>query len=273
MRKLIRTIACLMAVATLAVSMAACGGDNATTTAAAAATTVAAAKTTGKQTTTGAATTTIPTTTVIAPVTNPQTGPYAFYQEDEVVEFSGFTMVNNNGYGEQLEDGSIRAESRLTMYTAWDATMKYGKITVDITSAADNTSNDNGVCFGIQGKGMKGILEEDPTANPYFFEKDYAYYICFVSDSGTFGLCKVWWNTRSWTNLQWAGKLDGYTHGDRFTITAEIHEGGVIKCYYNGQLLIEYTDPDPIIGGEGFGFRLEEKNVVCHSIKIEPSEN
>ena len=262
-----------MAVATLAVSMAACGGDNATTTAAAAATTVAAATTTGKTTTTGAATTTVPTTTVVAPVTNPQTGPYAFYQQDEVIDFCGYTMVGNNGYGSLREDGSVIAESNLTMFTTWDTTMKHGKITAKFTGAPDNDKNTNGICFNIQGKGMKGILEEDPSATPYFFEKDYYYYICFIGMKGTMGLCKASWKTNQWTNLQWSGNIEGYEQGSGYTITVEVPDDGVIKCYYNDQLLIEFTDPDPIIGGEGFGFRLEEKNVVCHSIKIEPSEN
>ena len=273
MNRILRSIICIAVAAVCLIYMAACGGDSTTTTVAST-TAGGAVTTTGgqNQTTTGATTTTNPTTTVVAPVSNPQTGPYAFYQQVEVIDFCGYTMVGNNGYGSLREDGSVIAESNLTMFTTWDTTMKHGKITARFTGAPDNDKNTNGICFNIQGKGMKGILEEDPSATPYFFEKDYYYYICFIGMKGTMGLCKASWKTNQWTNLQWSGNIEGYEQGSEYTITVEVPDDGVIKCYYNDQLLIEFTDPDPITDGEGVGIRLKETGAVCNSIKIEPKD-
>jgi hypothetical protein len=45
-------------------------------------------------------------------------------------------------------------------------------------------------------------------------------------------------------------------------------EGGVIKCYADGQLIIEYTDPDPLTG-EGYGIRGEWKGVSWQNLTVE----
>ena len=274
MRNFIKIAVSAVMLVALALAMVACGGDGTTTTAAGA--TTAAPGTTAAATTKANVTTTPAQTTVTPPPSVPATGPYAYYQKDEVIEdFGGYTYVCNNGYPE-LQDGKIVAAARLSMISSWEAVCPKGKISGKFTSAADNKSNDNGIVFCLQGGAIKDIIEavgED--YNPYFFENDYAYYFLLCADGGGMGLAKVYWNTTAWSWLvPPKSDMEGYQyqHGDTFTLTADVKDGGVIDCYFNGQLMFSYTDTDPIVGGGGFGARLEEMGVVLHELTIEPAK-
>ena len=275
MRNFIKIAVSAVMLVALALAMVACGGDGTTTTAAGA--TTAAPGTTAAATTKANVTTTPAQTTVTPPPSSvPATGPYAFYKSDEVIEdFGGYTYVCNNGYPE-LQDGKIVASARLSMISSWEAVCPKGKISGKFTSAADNKSNDNGIIFCLQGGAIKDIIEAVvDDYNPYFFENDYAYYFLLCADGGGMGLAKVYWNTTAWSWLvPPKSDMEGYQyqHGDTFTLTADVKDDGVIDCYFNGQLMFSYTDTDPIVGGGGFGARLEEMGVVLHELTIEPAE-
>ena len=273
MKKMLRTAIAMIVLAAMALSMVACGGEGAQTT---------AAKTEAPAvTTTAADKTEAPEVTTVAPVTDAKAGgPYDFYAEEEVIDFCGYTFVNNNGMASIDDDGHVVADARVTMISSWDAVMYKGKITAEFTSAAGNASNDNGIVFNLEGAGVKG-LSEDPDFkdnNEYFFETTYTYYFFLMSDGGYPGLAKVYHNTTAWSWLKLSSTDElaalglEYTHGDTFTLSAETDGAGNIKCYLNDVLVIEYTDDDPIVGGGGFGARLEEIGVTLNNIKIEPAD-
>lgn len=280
MKKMLRTAIAMIVLAAMALSMVACGGESATTTTAAGTEAPTVTTAAGDSTTAAPVTTVAPVTTA-APVTDAKAGgPYDFYAEEEVIDFCGYTFVNNNGMASIDDNGHVVADSRLTMLSSWDAVMYKGKITGEFTSAAGNQSNDNGIVFNLQGAGIKG-LSEDPDFkdnNEYFFENTYTYYFFLMSDGQYPGLAKVYHNTTAWSWLK-LSSLDEmaalgieYAHGDTFTLSAETDGAGNIKCYFNDTLIIECTDDDPIVGGGGFGARLEEIGVTLNSIKIEPAD-
>lgn len=166
---------------------------------------------------------------------------------------SGNFVINALGHVETTMEDCIAV--------AMDESFTTGKISVElVANGGEEADNDNGFIFG---------LEDVPF--DYFWEQGRSYYFLFVSDNCSLYLAKVAYNGEPWTELRCVSLLDAgivYSHGASIKITAEVEEGGVIKCYANDQLVFEYTDEDPLTG-TGYGLRGEWSGVSWKSLTVE----
>ncbi len=139
-------------------------------------------------------------------------------------------------------------------------TMTAGTLSATFLSAPGYI-NDNGIIFG---------LEEIPTEDEayYFWEYGPAYYFLFISDACHLYLAKAGYNGQAWTELEVTEQpVTDYVHGEtNITITVEFDGAGTIKCYANGELLIDYYDNDPIRGSY-YGVRCEVFGVEYYNIQ------
>lgn len=166
------------------------------------------------------------------------------------------------------EDGKMVSDSGNAMFVVTNDRMASGKLTATFTSLAGSDANDNGIVFGM-GENLGDEYEdnffwEDPSVTP-------TYYFLFVSDASTLYLAKVA-DGKAWTVLMnTEGKqIAGYTHGTTITIRVEFDGQGHIQCYANDELMIDYTDANPLTG-DRYGIRCEVPGVVYESVIAEHS--
>lgn len=158
------------------------------------------------------------------------------------------------------EFNCLFADSDDNMLVVTNDTMQAGSLSATFCSAFGSI-NDNGIIFG---------LEEIPTEDEgyYFWEFGPAYYFLFICDSQRLYLAKAGYNGQPWTELEVTeSPVTDYTHGEtNITISVEFDGQGSIKCYANGQLLIDYYDSDPIKGSY-YGVRCEVFGVEYYNIQ------
>lgn len=155
------------------------------------------------------------------------------------------------------EDGASVDPNSMFLFT--NDSMAAGSLTATFTGV-EGSESDCGIVF---------CMEEDVNELTWFWENGPAYYMLFVADAGTLYLSKVSYQGNPWTVLQiTAEPIPGFVHGQQVTIKAEFDGTGNIKCYANGELLIEYTDASPLTG-TGYGVRAEIPNVVYSSVVAE----
>ena len=161
-------------------------------------------------------------------------------------------------YDEELN--CLYSDSDNNMIVVTNDTMESGTLTATFLSAPGYI-NDNGIVFG---------MEESPEDEYYFWEYGPAYYFLFISDAERLYLAKAGYNGQAWTELYVTDEpVTGYTHGEtNITITVEFDGEGSIKCYANGNLLIDYVDEDPIRGNR-YGVRCEVFGVEYYNIQAE----
>lgn len=228
--------------------------------------------------TTSAATTTSTTTTTkpSAPDTDEPSAPTSEEEDDEnlpdIMELAGGKNgdLQLEGYEAQgyyvEEDGKMVSDTGNAMFIVTNDRMASGKLTATFTSLAGSDANDNGIVFGM-GENLgneygDNFFWEAPSITP-------TYYFLFVSDASTLYLAKVADGT-PWTVLMnTEGKqIAGYTHGTTVTIRVEFDGQGHIQCYANDELMIDYTDSNPLTG-ERYGIRCEVPGVVYESVIAE----
>lgn len=145
------------------------------------------------------------------------------------------------------------------MFVFTNDTMASGKLTATFTGV-EGSPSDSGIVFG---------MEEDLDEMYWYWENGPAYYMLFVADAGTLYLSKVNYNGTPWSILEiTADPIPGFVHGQQVTITAEFDGTGNIKCYANGELLIDYTDSAPLTGNR-YGVRAEIIDVTYSSVVAE----
>ncbi len=183
------------------------------------------------------------------------------FPAEEVVEWKDYMLHIACGDFTVNALGDIETTSTDNIAVVMDDGFKTGKISATlVANGGEEADNDNGIIFG---------LEEIPL--DYFWEEGRPYYFLFVSDACGLYLAKVAYNDTPWTVIAEISLADHgiiYSHGSPITITAEVAEGGVIKCYADNQLIIEYTDPDPLTG-EGYGIRGEWEGVSWQNLTVE----
>lgn len=159
-----------------------------------------------------------------------------------------------------VEDGKLVSDGNSNMMIVTNDTMTSGKLTATFMAIPGN-NNDNGIFFG---------MEPDTEETYYFWENGPAYYFLFVSDASTLYLAKVSYNGKPWTVLKITDSpIPNYVHGEtEVTIAVEFDGLGSIKCYANGELLIDYTDSAPLEGSR-YGVRCEVPGVVYESVVAE----
>lgn len=161
-------------------------------------------------------------------------------------------------YDEELN--CLYSDSDNNMLVVTNDTMTAGTLSATFCSAPGYI-NDNGIIFG---------LEEIPTEDEeyYFWEFGPAYYFLFISDAQHLYLAKAGFNGEPWTELEvTANPVTDYTHGEtNITITVTFDGNGEIKCYANGELLIDYYDSDPIQGSY-YGVRCEVFGVEYYNVQ------
>ena len=176
------------------------------------------------------------------------------------IELRGYNASGAFYYDEELN--CLYSDSDNNMLVVTNDQMEAGTLTATFLSAPGYV-NDNGIIFG---------LEEIPT-NPeeyYFWEFGPAYYFLFICDAERLYLAKAGYNDTAWTELYVTDEpVTDYTHGEtNITITVEFDGEGTIKCYANGELLIDYYDEDPIRGSY-YGVRCEVFGVEYYNIQAE----
>ncbi len=161
-------------------------------------------------------------------------------------------------YDEELN--CLWADGDDNMMVVTNDTMAAGTLSATFCSSPGYI-NDNGIIFG---------LEEIPTEDEgyYFWEFGPAYYFLFISDAQHLYLAKAGFNGEAWTELEvTASPVTDYMHGEtNITITVEFDGQGTIKCYANGELLIDYYDSEPI-QGTYYGVRCEVFGVEYYNIQ------
>lgn len=158
------------------------------------------------------------------------------------------------------EYGCVYGDDVNNMMVVTNDTMASGKLTASLLSSFGNV-NDNGIIFGL----------EAPAEDEYLFWEDGpAYYFLFISDASRLYLAKAGYNGQAWTELYVTPEpVPNYTHGEtQITISVEFDGEGSILCYANGELLIDYYDPDPLTG-ELYGIRCEVLGVEYYEIVAE----
>ncbi|MBO5778131.1 MAG: hypothetical protein J6R82_01040 [Clostridia bacterium] len=214
-------------------------------------------------TTTPAVTTTTGTKPIIIPDPEP-TGGDDVGEEDYTYDFpnakagdTALKAVEVSGYG--LYEDEVTSDSGNYMAIFTNDKMSSGKLTATFTGLEGSGANDNGIVFGMA----------DFEEGSFFWEDGPAYYFLFVSDRGSLYLSKVSYNGSPWNVcVDTAETIEGYVHGDQVTISVEWDGAGSIKCYANGNLMIEYADADPLVG-TNYGVRCEVAGVVYHSVVAE----
>lgn len=176
---------------------------------------------------------------------------------------NGQPMYGYNASGYFYYDEELNcmfSDSDNNMLVVTNDTMTAGTLSATFCSAPGYI-NDNGIIFG---------LEEIPTEEEgyYFWEYGPAYYFLFISDAQHLYLAKAGFNGEAWTELEvTANPVTDYTHGETtLTITVEFDGQGTIKCYANGELLIDYYDEDPIQGSY-YGIRCEVFGVEYYNVQ------
>jgi hypothetical protein len=263
--KTIGTTFLLIAAMTLSVSACSSDQKSSSTTDAGADTTEAV--TTAAETTTAATTTTAAiTTTADGNTTEPETtgdSNYGYDAEELHRGYWDYDLAEVSGFFE--EDGTtLVSASANNMAIVQNATLQYGTISATLTSKEGSEANDNGIVFGVDNEGDSN----------YFWESTRCYYFLFVADGNYLYLAKVQYNGNTWTVCKTSDVLDGYTHGDTFTISATIVDTGKgsvdIICSYNGEEIFTYTDSAPFTG-TAFGIRAEVADVVYRDLTITPT--
>ncbi len=146
------------------------------------------------------------------------------------------------------------------MLVVTNDTMEAGTLSATFLSAPGYI-NDNGIIFGL----------EDSAEGEYeFWEFGPAYYFLFICDAERLYLAKAGFNGQAWTELEVTEEpVSNYAHGEtNITITVEFDGEGTIKCYANGELLIDYYDENPIRGNR-YGIRCEVFGVEYYNIQAE----
>lgn len=170
----------------------------------------------------------------------------------------GYNASGTFYYDEELN--CMYSDEDNNMLVVTNDTMEAGTLSATFCSAPGYI-NDNGIIFG---------LEEIPTKDEeyYFWEFGPAYYFLFISDAQHLYLAKAGFNGEPWTELEvTASPVTDYTHGETtITITVEFDGQGTIKCYANGELLIDYYDSNPIIGSY-YGIRCEVFGVEYYNVQ------
>ncbi len=179
----------------------------------------------------------------------------------EVESFPNATSgdIKLEGYEAQgyFEDGVNTDGFGMFIFT--NDTMSSGKLTATFTGV-EGAESDSGIVFG---------MEEDVDEMYWFWENGPAYYMLFASDAGHLYLSKVNYNGNPWTVCKITDSpIPGFVHGQEVTIAAEFDGAGNIKCYANGELLIDYTDPAPLTGNR-YGVRAEITGVTYSSVVAE----
>ena len=176
---------------------------------------------------------------------------------------NGQPMYGYNASGYFYYDEELNcmfSDSDNNMLVVTNDTMTAGTLSATFCSAPGYI-NDNGIIFG---------LEEIPTEDEgyYFWEFGPAYYFLFISDAQHLYLAKAGFNGEPWTELEvTANPVTDYTHGETtLTITVEFDGQGTIKCYANGELLIDYFDENPIQGNR-YGIRCEVFGVEYYNVQ------
>ncbi|MBR5880262.1 MAG: hypothetical protein IKZ16_01125 [Clostridia bacterium] len=186
---------------------------------------------------------------------------------DMVIGYSGSTPLRGyNASGRFYYDDELNcmyADEDNNMLVVTNDTMTAGTLSATFCSAPGYI-NDNGIIFG---------LEEIPTEDEeyYFWEYGPAYYFLFISDAQHLYLAKAGFNGEAWTELEvTANPVTDYIHGEtNITITVTFDGNGEIKCYANGELLIDYYDSDPIQGSY-YGIRCEVFGVEYYNVQATP---
>ena len=185
---------------------------------------------------------------------------------DVPVGYAGDKMLRGYNAADS-EDGRFYYDEELNcLYSDGDNnilvvtndTMKSGTLSATFLSAPGYI-NDNGIIFG---------LEESMEDEYYFWEFGPAYYFLFICDAQRLYLAKAGYNGEAWTELYVTEEpVANYTHGEtNITITVEFDGQGSIKCYANGELLIDYFDEDPLTG-DRYGVRCEVFGVEYYNIQ------
>ena len=246
MKKLSLVLALVMAMSALV----SCAGETADTT--------TAAPTGGDKpaavTTTGAAKVTLPNLeTDPEPTTEGDGLPYeieAFPNaKSGTLALEGYEA---NGY---WEDG-VNTDG-MGMFIFTNDTMAAGTLTITMTGV-EGSPSDSGLVFG---------MEDDVDELIWFWENGPAYYMLFASDAGNLYLSKVNYNGQVWNNLMEV-PIPNFAHGQEVTIKVEFDGAGNIKGYANGELLITYTDANPLTGNR-YGVRAEISGVSYSSVIAE----
>lgn len=181
--------------------------------------------------------------------------PVGYYGETQL---QGYCASGVFTYDEEY--GCVFGDDWNNMLVVTNDTMASGKLTASLLSAFGNV-NDNGIIFGL----------EAPEDDEYLFWEDGpAYYFLFISDASRLYLAKAGYNGQAWTELYVTPEpVPNYTHGEtQITISVEFDGEGSILCYANGELLIDYYDPDPLTG-ELYGIRCEVLGVEYYNIVAE----
>lgn len=181
---------------------------------------------------------------------------------DIPVGYSGTKMLrgyNASGafyYDQELN--SLYSDSDDNMIIVTNDTMSAGTLTATLFSPP-GFINDNGIIFG---------LEESMEDEYYFWEFGPAYYFLFISDASRLYLAKAGYNGQAWTELYVTDEpVTDYVHGETpITITVDFDGQGSIKCYANGELLIDYVDQEPLTG-DRYGVRCEVFGVEYYNIQ------
>jgi len=262
-------LALILALLMILAALAACdNGENApeqttdTTTAAPEATTQATTEAPTVPEVSEEPTTEAPTTEAEESTLNELGHPYEII--DVPVGYAGDKMLrgyNASGcfyYDEELN--CLFSDDDNNMLIVTNDTMESGRLTATFLSAPGYI-NDNGIIFG---------MEESPEDEYYFWEYGPAYYFLFICDAQRLYLAKAGYNGQAWTELEVTDEpVTNYTHGEtNITITVEFDGEGSIKCYANGELLIDYVDDDPIRGNR-YGVRCEVFGVEYYNIQAE----
>lgn len=143
------------------------------------------------------------------------------------------------------------------MFIFTNDTMAAGTLTITMTGV-EGSPSDSGLVFG---------MEDDVDEMIWFWENGPAYYMLFASDAGNLYLSKVNHNGQVWNNLMEV-PIPGFAHGQEVTIKVEFDGAGNIKGYANGELLITYTDANPLAGNR-YGVRAEITGVSYSSVIAE----
>lgn len=175
-------------------------------------------------------------------------------------ELKGYNASGAFYYDQELN--CLYSDSDNNMIVVTNDTMEAGTLTATLC-CVPGYINDNGIIFG---------LEEIPTGEDeyYFWEYGPAYYFLFISDASRLYLAKAGYNETAWTELEVTEvPVADYVHGEtNITITVEFDGQGTIKCYANGELLIDYYDEDPIKGSY-YGVRCEVFGVEYYNIQAD----
>ncbi|MBO7253789.1 MAG: hypothetical protein J6V36_00625, partial [Clostridia bacterium] len=183
---------------------------------------------------------------------------------EEFVQWGDYLLHKASGDFGVNALNQIESTADQSIAVVVDETFKTGKISAKfVANGGTAVDNDNGIIFGLA-----PATDEDSN---YFWEGGRSYYFLFVSDACELYLAKVSHNGIGWNEIKKVSLLEQgitYYHGSEITITAEVLEGGVIKCYADDKLIIEYTDSDPLTG-EGYGLRGEWSGVAWDSLTVE----